>query len=484
MDTIIRSDFWDKTAQEKLKMNNAAQNVKRKIEESNKEQRNAIKSILEGWEEEHGFIFPIVDGPPGTGKTRIGALAASQYALENNKRQIAYLTYTNEAAEKAKEEFFNLGFDSETVIRLTPDRSEKNWEKGIVGCTFDLESLTENEKRKIRKAPILLTTLYSSGRIFRIHKQPLIIIDEFSQVSPSLYFSTLSKIATANYNPPGYALLGDPNQLPVITSQPLLRPNIGRFVFKQKDYVPHELILQYRMHEKICEIVNGLRESLNVPCALESHKSVKTRTLIDLEYIWSSDKCRADFRNILDPKNPCVVINTDTLPGDEKRGFGKSICYPEEAQLVANLAKAITHAYKHKDGNTLLPTILSPYNAQRGTIQQCLQENEKLQKQCLTIFKAQGREYPCVIISFTRRNIRRVIGFLGEEGISGEVGMRAQTYVACSRPQAKLIILLSFQTFEGHRDYDFLLKKANGSALIVDAEPEWIDKNDKKLHHL
>jgi len=76
-------------------MNNASQNVKRKIEESNKEQRNAIDSILEGWEGEHGFIFPVVDGPPGTGKTRIGVLAASQYALENNKRQIAYLTYTN-----------------------------------------------------------------------------------------------------------------------------------------------------------------------------------------------------------------------------------------------------------------------------------------------------------------------------------------------------------------------------------------------------
>lgn len=459
-------------------MNSVALNVKRKIEESNKEQRNAIESILEGWGGKHGFIFPIVDGPPGTGKTRIGVLAASQYALGNNKRQIAYLTYTNEAAEKAKEEFFNLGFDSETVIRLTRDPSEKNWGKGIVGCTFNLETLTEEEKRKIKKAPILLTTLYSSGRIIRVHRQPLIIVDEFSQVSPSLYFSTLSKIATANYNPPSYALLGDPNQLPVITSQPLLRPNIGRFVFTRKDYVPHELILQYRMHERICEMVNGLRKSLNASRALESHKSVKTRILIDLEYIWGSDKCPADFQNILDPKNPCVVINTDNLPGEEKLGFGKSTRYPEEAQLTANLAKAIAYSYKHKNGNPLFPIILSPYNAQRGAIQQCLQENEKLQKQCLTIFKAQGREYPCVIISFTRKNSRGKIGFLGEEGTFGEVGMRAQTYVACSRAQAKLIILLSRNTFKGHRDYDFLLKKADDNALTIDAKPEWADKND------
>lgn len=460
-------------------MNSVAENTKRKIEESNEQQRNAIESILEGWEGKDEFIFPVVDGPPGTGKTRVGVLAASRYAWENNKRQVAYLTYTNEAAEKAREEFFKLGWNPKTVIRLSADQSERNWEKGIIGCSSDLQSLPDpDDRRKIKAAPILISTLYASGRIFKVHTQPLLIIDEFSQVSPSLYFSTLSKIATAKYNPPGYVLLGDPNQLPVISSQPLLRPNIGRFVFARKDYVPHELILQYRMHERICEMVNGLREALNVHRALESDESVKTRTLIDLGYIWNSDKCPADFRNILDPKNPCVVIYTDNLPGEEKLGFGKSTSYAEEAQLVANLAKAISRSYKHKSGKCLLTTILSPYKAQRGTIQQCLQENEKLQQQCLTIYKAQGREYPCVIISFTRKNLGRRIGFLGEEGIFGEVGMRAQTYVACSRAQAKLIILLSYKTFKGHRDYGFLLKKAGDNALIVDAKREWIDKND------
>lgn len=458
-------------------MNIVAENVKRKIEESNDEQKKAIESILEGWDGKDKFILPIVDGPPGTGKTRVGVLAAAQYVLESNKRQIAYLTYTNEAAEKAREEFFKLGFDSKTVIRLTSNPDEKDWENGIIGCTPNLESLTDRERIKIKAAPILLTTLYSSGRIFKLRKQPLIIVDEFSQVSPSLYFSTLSKITTSVYTPSGYVLLGDPNQLPVITSQPLLRPNIGRFVFARKNYVPHELILQYRMHERICEIVNGLRESLHAR-PLESHDSIKRRTLIELGYIWDSDKCPSDFKNILEPKYPCVIINTDNLPGEEKRAFGQSVCYPEEAQLAATLAKAIALSYKQKDESSLLPIILSPYNAQRGVIQQYLQGNEKLKNQCLTIYKAQGREYPCVIISFTRKNAGGWIGFLGEEGIAGDIGMRAQTYVACSRPQAKLIILLSFKTFRGHRDYRYLLKKADDNALIVNANPKWIDNND------
>ena len=56
--------------------------------------------------------------------------------------------------------------------------------------------------------------------------------------------------------------------------------------------------------------------------------------------------------------------------------------------------------------------------------------------------------------------------------------MRAQTYVACSRAQGKLIILLSFKTFRGHRDYDFLLEKAQDNALMVNAKPEWVNIND------
>jgi superfamily I DNA and/or RNA helicase len=464
-------------------MSVVSQKVSQKFEESNQEQKYAIEAILEGWEGRHEFIFPIVDGPPGTGKTRVGVLAASKYALERNKRQIAYLTYTNEAAEKAKEEFFNLEWDSKAVIRLTANQSERDWKKGIIGCSSDLKSLTDpDEQRRIMEAPILISTLYGSGRIFKVHRYPLIIVDEFSQVSPSLYFSTLSKITTANYNPPGYTLLGDPNQLPVITSQPLLRPNIGRFVFQRKNYDPHHLILQYRMHEKICEMVNSLREALWARPPLESHQSVKIRTLTDLGYIWDLNKCSADFQDILDPRNPCVIINTDNLPNQEERTFGKSVCYREEAQLVVNIAKETVRFYKDKNGKPLLPTILSPYNGQREIIQRYFQENQELKKQCLTIFKAQGREYPCVIISFTRKNDWKEIGFLGEtfEGasVAGEIGMRAQTYVACSRAQGKLIILLSFKTFRGNRDYDFLLKKAQDNALMINAEPEWVNTND------
>lgn len=455
-------------------MSDISQNVRAKIEESNKPQQDAIDSILEGWQGERGdFIFPIIEGPPGTGKTRVGVLSAAQYVLEHDKPQIAYLTYTNYAAEKAREDFIRLGFNAENVIRLTSNPKEREWKRGIIGCSSFLTDLTPNELRLLKKASILISTLHGSGRIFKVHKRPLIIVDEFSQVSPALYFSTLSKVRrTTEYNPSGYVLLGDPNQLSVITSQPLLRPNIGVFVFARKSYHPHQLLIQYRMHQDICEVVNALRGAINT-YPLKTDESVKKRTLIDLGYIWNNDNSPADFQDILDPKNSCVIINTDNLPGWEEIGFGNSPYYSAEAKSAARLATMLYQSYKHIDGHNLLPTILSPYNAQIGNIQSCLQ-NPQLQRQCTTIYKAQGREYPCVIISFTRKNPRGWIGFLKEPEL------RAQTYVACSRAMAKLIILFSFSTFLGHgyRDFEFLWDRCEDTALIIDADPRWSDKND------
>ncbi len=66
-------------------MSDISQNIKKRIEESNKPQQDAIDSILEGWQGKKGdFIFPIIEGPPGTGKTRVGVLSAAQYVLEHD----------------------------------------------------------------------------------------------------------------------------------------------------------------------------------------------------------------------------------------------------------------------------------------------------------------------------------------------------------------------------------------------------------------
>ena len=435
----------------------------------NNAQREAVESILQGWDSPAGeFIFPIVEGPPGTGKTTVGVMASDQYRTEERRPQVAYLSYTHYAGDRALELFIDLGLSPDDVLRVVDRRRRRIYENSTDSNYYisynDPNELSPNQQRRLRSVPILISTLHGSGRVFSIQRRSLIIIDEFSQVQPPLFFSTLSK--ARRLNPSGYVLLGDPNQLPVITSQPFLRPNIGIFIESRRNYDPHRLILQYRMHQNICQAVNVLREALNA-YPLNSHESVQGRTLTALGYRWHESNCPSEFREILSPNNTCVIINTDNLGGNEDVGLGGSKYFIAEARLAANLAVAVNQSYSQNHEH-LMPTILSPYSAQTGMIRSSL-PNNLLRERCITIYQAQGREYPCVIVSFARKNPLGWIGFLGDPEL------RAQTYVACSRAMAKLIILFSFNTFRGHRDYDFLLERCS-NAVIVNAEPSWGDE--------
>jgi len=432
----------------------------------NEYQRRAVEAICHGWRGRQGeFVFPIVDGPPGTGKTEVGVTAAAQFVRSNRRPQIVYLAYTHYAADRAREGFFSLGLTDEQVGRvLDRIKGERRQRDRGTFIFNDISDLTDEEQRRIRITPILVCTLYSAKRVFQAHNRPLVIIDEFSQVSPSLFFSTLYR-ANQGY-PSGYSLLGDPNQLPIITTQPVLRPNIGTYIMAMKNFEPHRLAIQYRMHERICDAVNALRRSLNA-YPLETHESVRTRTLLDLGYTFNQSQCPTEFHEIIHPQNSCILINTDPLRGYEETSLERSTYFTNEARLACRIADLLYRCYT-KGREHLEPRILSPYAAQVGMINNLIRN--ELSGNCITVYNAQGREYPCVIISFARKNPDRWIGFLGEPQL------RAQNYVACSRAQAKLVILMSFSTFRGHRDYDMLRETIERRGLIIDAQPQWGDR--------
>lgn len=440
--------------------------VQQKIERLNDAQRRAVEAILQGWGGSRGeFVFPIIEGPPGTGKTTVGVLAAARFLLEHKRPQVAYFSYTHLAADRALEAFKELKFTPEQVMRVVdPGRVVHYRGSPYYAVIRNVSSLPRGEQQRLRGIPILIGTLDSAHKVLGVRSRPFVIFDEFSQITPSHFFQVLYHAHGSN--PSGYALLGDPNQLPVVTSQPLLRPNIGTFILARKQYDPHRLEVQYRMHEHICKVVNALREALNT-YSLRSHESVRERTLRTLGYEWDPTRCPNGLLRILEPMNPCVLINTDSLPSWEETGFGGSPQYSEEAKLAARLAELLYQCYQAPGSGPLTPVILSPYRAQVGSIRSSF-TNPNLEQQCITIYQAQGREYPCVIVSFARKNPQGRIGFLAE------AELRSQAYVACSRPMAKLIILFSFNTFRGYPDYDLLRERCQDDCLTVDADPSWI----------
>jgi len=443
-------------------------------------QNRSVDAFLDDWnsEGENSFIFPVVDGPPGTGKTSVGVIAAAECMLEQRDEQIIYLCYGHFATDVARQKLFELGFGSDQVVRLTPDPRETEWARGIVGCSYNLSDLDHNTLRRLQRCGVLLCTLHGSGRAFgvrgvrgtgaRVRHTCRVVVDEFSQVPPPLWFASLIRARDVDLNPTSYALLGDPYQLPVVTTQPLLQENVGEFVGRVSGGGLHELRTQHRMHEDICDAVNSLRDALQCPYRLESAEAVRRRDLThpELNFRWNENACPQDLREIVSPSYPFVIVDTSGL-GREERCFGGSLRNDDEAELATRIAMAIYESYS-RNGRRLTPSepsdfkVLSPYSGQVGSIQQRLPP--ELRGFCTTIYRSQGREYPCVIISFVWNDPNGFIGFLQDPRL------RAQTYVGCSRAQGKLVALLSHRCFQGHRDFDYLCRTA--SAHRVEARPQ------------
>ena len=256
------------------------------------------------------------------------------------------------------------------------------------------------------------------------------MIDEFSQVSKADFFACVEQVK--ENSPYQYSLLGDPYQLPIVTSQTHLRPNIFEWL-EPRGAKPIQLVTQYRMHDDICSAINKMREVFR-SYPLKSADSVKERTLTSstIGYKWKPPQ-DPWMKKVLDPDSPLVLIDTSPLGYEEIQG--SSIVFRREAKLAARIAEAAVKSYD-KDGVPLHPKILTPYNGQKSEIAELFSPED-----VMTIYKAQGAEYPFVIISFVRSNPSRFVGFLHESML------HQQAYVGCSRAQAKLIVLMSFDTF-------------------------------------
>jgi hypothetical protein len=407
----------------------------------NPQQRRAVEVLQKESLQRDHFLLPVVEGPPGTGKTSTGATAVVKKLIELNKSGMTgrylVLCYTHVACLRFKEVLEkNLGMQPFDAVYLKPSFSgppQLDQDRGIVSCDPYLRGLPAHQIRWLQRRPVLITTLLGVRRALSVlvDRRIYFMIDEFSQVSKADFFACVDQVR--GNKPYQYSLLGDPHQLPIVTTQTHLRPNIFEWL-EPRGVKPVQLVKQYRMHKDICSAVNKMREVFH-SYPLEPAESVRERTLTAMGYKWEPPQ-DTWMRRVLDPNSPLVLIDTSKLGYEDVRAG--SIFFTKEAELVAHIAQAAAQSY-HRNGTPLLPTILTPYNGQRDRITELLPP--VLQTEVRTIYKAQGAEYPFVIISFVRSNPARFVGFLHESML------HQQAYVGCSRAQAKLIVLMSFDTF-------------------------------------
>jgi len=348
------------------------------------------------------------------------------------------LSSTNTSADRCLEALQEFGVTPDLALRVMPPigRVPPYAKDPNFYLRFDRESdLTHAEQQRLRSARILLAATYSANKALRQTRRPLLILDEISQISMGTYLGLLGEGKSGGRDVDKIVLVGDPAQLPVVTSQRTLETNAASYLLSQiPELRPHQLVLQYRMHPTICSVVNKARESLGISVQLGTAEVAQDRTL-ESEYgeptivdssAWTVPITEAAF--------PVVAVNTDALCGGETP-VGTSWQHEAEAKAAIGIARLMRAAYRNLD-----PVLLTPYVAQRELIKSV----SPGELTCLSVHESQGREYDCVILSLTRKNDRHDVGFLGR--------MLPLSYVALSRARCKLIILFSFETF---RDSQF-----------------------------
>jgi len=437
--------------------------IERKIQQIeeeflNEDQIKAVEILQKESLQSDHFLLPIVEGPPGTGKTTTGAIAVAKkltsLAREGINGRYLVLCFTHAACIEFKKKLEWVGIKETDAVYLTPYSRDTDPKRGIFGVPHDLAGLPGSVQRWLGNSPVIITTLLGISRAITSFwgKRIYLMIDEFSQVSAADFFACIYH--TKNLRPYQFSLLGDPLQLPVVTTQTHLRPNICTFINPHgRGTATIGLKTQYRMHEDICNAINEMRRIFHA-FPLQPADWVANRTLTKMRYRWKPPQ-NSIMRKILDPNNPLVLIDTGYLGFEDSRG--REIKFEQEAKLAVKIAIEAARSYQ-RDGEHLRPQILTPYSAQRGIISSML---PKECGTCTTIYKAQGAEYPMVIISFVRSNPQRFIGFLDDGQLAEQV------YVGCSRAQAKLIVLLSFDTFFGGGHLMFQALERTSSAIKI-----------------
>ncbi|MFW5906795.1 MAG: IGHMBP2 family helicase [Candidatus Natronoplasma sp.] len=256
----------------------------------------------------------------------------------------------------------------------------------------------------------------------------LCVIDEATQATePSCLIPTVKagKLVMA----------GDHKQLPpTILNEEAKREGLSETMFERLIALYGEKIktllrIQYRMHEDIMRF----SDDQFYQGAIQADKSVRRHTLSDIV----DGEGEGKFREILDPEEPLVLVDTCGSMGERIRAGSTSKENPGEAVLAAELSGKFCEM-------GLEPTdlgVITPYDDQADLIGKKIGEEDI---EVDTVDGFQGREKEVIILSLTRSNDRNNIGFLKD---------LRRLNVSITRARRKLVVIADSKTLSSHPAY-------------------------------
>ena len=257
---------------------------------------------------------------------------------------------------------------------------------------------------------IASTVLSSSSALTKDMEFDYVIMDEASQVP--MYLALIPLLKTDKF-----ILIGDDMQLQPITvnhesilTKSIFNHMIGRY---PDDYT--FLNIQYRMNPEISEISSRLYYGGK----LKSYEQ-NIYKVLKLSY----------YNHFLLDDFPITLIDTSNVEYYQVNTDGGCI-NEHEANLILSLVGALIY----NDVSTSEIGIITPYKKQKMYIQQMLKD-KKLDIECDTIYRFQGREKDVIIISFCK-STKSFLNKFQKKFLS----QKNQLNVSITRSRKKLIII-------------------------------------------
>ncbi|KAJ8603324.1 hypothetical protein CTAYLR_009031 [Chrysophaeum taylorii] len=391
----------------------------------NDEQRRAAERVLAAED------YALVLGMPGTGKTStIEFVARCLVALG---KRVLVSSYTHSAVDNVLLKLLENGMSPRYVARLAAGASRDKVDPRLASRVVDDGLATQQQpnrlgilRSRLGRARVVGCTCLSAAAdplLARIPEFDVAIVDEAGQISQPVVLAPLFEART-------FVLVGDPHQLAPLSTSALAR-SLGasvslfeRLADAQPDAVA-VLSLQYRMNKPIMDLCNASLAAdaeMGVRRLACGSETVATATLgLDDD---DDDASATWLRAAV--KLPVVFLDVPASSSAEEAPTGGTTRNDAEARVVgACVAELIRLGAKPSD-----LAVLTPFRAQLKAIEDELGDDTSVETS--TVDRFQGRDAPCVILSFSKRTDATRCPLLNDA---------RRINVALSRAKRKLVLV-------------------------------------------
>ena len=404
--------------------------------------------------------YALVQGMPGTGKS--ATIAACIRALAMAGKRVLLTCHTHSAVDNLLERLIDSD-ENAPVLRI--GREEQVSDKVR---PFTLASVSSDPAKlalKVTRARVVASTCLASAQDFFAHQRfDVCIVDEAGQLSLPIILGPLLLARR-------FVLVGDLNQLPpLVRSEAAREGGLGVSLFERLAKTqPQALVtlsLQYRMAEDIMYLSNSLVYDGRLRCGNESVAS----GMLDLQPLAPTSPARPEWvAAVADATKRVVFLDTSPLGAaahERCKGDGNSgeRFNPAEVSVVASSLSALLAAgLRMTDA-----VVITPYRAQEECIAQrlavCSAETDGgsdgvSAAEVITVDRSQGRDCPCVLVSFVRSNPdRRAKGLLSDW---------RRVNVLLTRAQRKLVLVGDANTLRAEPLAERLLQLCTAKGQVV-----------------